>query len=137
MSVCAALYTELARGGGGGGDPTTTADGSRVEGVRQGEGTDVSEYGKVRKIRERRREAGTVKRPRLLFSTDAHHFTIHIVDTVPCYSHSHNGAHTVDSGFVCLVIVRGLIRLRGTHVGLGAGENALSVKKEVKRVARG
>lgn len=31
----------------------------RVEGVRQGEGTDVSEYGKVRKIRERRREAGT------------------------------------------------------------------------------
>lgn len=114
-----------------------------MEGVRQGEGTDVSEYGKVRKIRERRREAGTVERPRLLFSTDAHHFTIHIVDTVPRYSHSHshshshNGAHTVDSGFVCLVIVRGLIRLRGTHVGLGAGENALSVKKEVKRVARG
>lgn len=55
------------------------------------------------------------------------------------HGYNYRELHTVAPGFVCLVIAHGLIRLRGTHVGLGGGcENALSgTKKEVKRVARG
>lgn len=51
-----ARYIELA----GEGKPTTNDGGSSGSGKgNQREGTDVSEYGKVRKIRERRREANT------------------------------------------------------------------------------
>ena len=62
------------------------------KGVERREGTDVSEYGKVRKIRERRREAGTGRRTASpLLSTNA---TQHHRHAMPCYAMPRHYTHT-------------------------------------------
>lgn len=46
------------------------------------------------------------------------------------HGYNYRELHTVAPGFVCLVIAHGLIRLRGTHVGLGGGWERVVWDKE-------